>query len=209
MGIEKITDKIARDAIDYEKSTTKEAQKEIDGITEGYKARAESIKSEILDKGGKNAAALISRAESGAALIKRNQLILMKANMIDEVFKSVEERIASMPEGELLELFINILDSASEPGKGEVIFNKRDRQKFGDKFIVAANKKISETKKESEFVLSNGTADIKNGFILKYGDIETNCSLEKIIDSRKSHLEPQVIKILFNGKDAAAAKKSK
>lgn len=209
MGVEKITDRIIDDAKEYENTVLSEAQKEAADILAEYKTRADSSSEEILSKGKKSAEAIITRAESSAALIRRNQMLQMKLDMIDKVFEDIEEKVFSMPENDLLRLLLSILVSSAESGMGEIMFNERDREKFGDKFVSAANKKIQEKIKDAEFVLSNTTADIKNGFILKYGDIETNCSIEKIISSQRAQLEPQAVKLLFEKRDGASSPNQK
>lgn len=200
MGIEKITDKIMEDAKDYESVTLSDAKKTAEDIANEYRSRAEREGRAALERGKKAAESIISRAESGAALVKRNNILQMKAGLVDDSFNIAEERIISLPEDKLLSVFMSILSTAAEQGRGEIIFNLRDRKKFGEKFVNAANKKMKEEKKNSDFILSGDTANIKNGFILKYGNIETNCSIEKIIEARRTQLEPRVIDILFRKK---------
>lgn len=207
MSVEKITERIMDEAKNYENDMMNEARMEVDQIMKTYQSHAEKIRGEILRRGEKDVAAILSCARHDASLIRQNQVLQMKANLIDEVFKNAEERVLDIPEDNLLELFWNILETAAESGSGEIIFNERDREKFGTKFVAAANKKMRELEKNSEIILSDDSADIKNGFILKYGDTEINCSLEKIIGVKRAKLELQISKILFGNKDGTPAKK--
>ena len=57
---------------------------------------------------------------------------------------------------------------------------------------------LSELKKENINVkIADKQADISGGFILKYGSIEYNLSLDAIIDEKKELLEDKINTILF------------
>ena len=49
-----------------------------------------------------------------------------------------------------------------------------------------------------KLVLSNDTADIEGGLLLRYGDVEINCSISMLIDSIRSSVEAKVYRALFD-----------
>ena len=51
--------------------------------------------------------------------------------------------------------------------------------------------------KGAELTFPDKTDDIKNGFILRYGLIEINCSFDSIIDENREELKEKVNAILF------------
>ncbi|MBR6005282.1 MAG: hypothetical protein IK063_03535, partial [Clostridia bacterium] len=51
--------------------------------------------------------------------------------------------------------------------------------------------------KGAELSFSGENADIKNGFILRYGLIEINCSFDSVIDENREELKEKVNAILF------------
>ena len=67
----------------------------------------------------------------------------------------------------------------------EIIVSKKDAARLAD--VV----------KEKGFVLSEKTADIKGGFIVKNGDIEYNYSFESIITVEKEAIRQAAAEILF------------
>ena len=51
--------------------------------------------------------------------------------------------------------------------------------------------------KGGSLTLSDDTADIDSGFILRYGGIEENCSLKALFADRQEELQDLVHKLLF------------
>ena len=50
---------------------------------------------------------------------------------------------------------------------------------------------------EGKVIISNITADIENGFVLSYGDIEVNCTFKALFDEAKDELKDIICPILF------------
>jgi V/A-type H+-transporting ATPase subunit E len=195
-NLAKITDKIIGEAKEYEESVMAQARKEASAISREYEARAEETENAILERGRKSVTAVLSRAESSSAMIKRNAVLEMKKSLADEVYRKAEEKLVAVPQEKFTEFLMKVLIKAAQPGiDGEIAFNARDKEKFGADFVAAANKKI----KGGKFTLSETAADIKNGFILKYGAVDTNCSIEKIVEAKKAETEPKIINLLFGG----------
>ena len=72
----------------------------------------------------------------------------------------------------------------SVPGKnGEVIFSKKDKE-LADKELTAYIKEIS----KEALTISDKTADIDSGFIIRCGKIEINCSVDSIFEDKHSKL---------------------
>jgi vacuolar-type H+-ATPase subunit E/Vma4 len=46
--------------------------------------------------------------------------------------------------------------------------------------------------------LGEGFLNSSGGFILRYGDLEINCTLEIIVKHARPNMEAEVAKILFN-----------
>jgi V/A-type H+-transporting ATPase subunit E len=52
-------------------------------------------------------------------------------------------------------------------------------------------------KKNASLIISENTVTIDGGFILKYGDVEENCSFDALFSSAKEELSDRVNAILF------------
>lgn len=199
-GIDKITDKISEDAKTYEAVALSQAEREVAEIADDYRSRAEYNSRIIIEKGKKSAESVLSRANSSAALIKRNTILQMKSSLVDDVFKTAAQRLASMPDELTHEFLLCVLLKAAREGNGEVVLNKEDRDKYGAKLVADANRKAKEAGRKCEFFLSEQTAQIIGGLILKYGIMDINCAFDKMVDAKKTKLEPHVMNILFKNK---------
>ena len=83
----------------------------------------------------------------------------------------------------------------------EAVFCEGDKKKRAASSVKTAKallKKMSPELGETEIAISESVADIKGGTILRYGDIETNCSVEAVISAARGTMEPRVAEILFS-----------
>lgn len=190
--MQKITNKIARDAASFEETALREAEAGAEVIRDDYKSKADYAVAVIADKCKKNVERTISRAESSAELVKRNGVLAAKSAILDEAFHIAAERIISSDDAQYLELMTAIAVRAAE-NEGVIIMNKDDAKKFGKKLV----EKVTAAVPNSKFILSNEYANITGGFILRYGDIDVNCSIEAIVASMRPKLEAESLKILF------------
>ncbi|NLB28609.1 MAG: hypothetical protein GX823_00030, partial [Clostridiales bacterium] len=72
-----------------------------------------------------------------------------------------------------------------------------DRAKIGKAVVRAANRLLSENGRPARLELSDETREMSGGVVISGGDIETNCSLEKLVAQYRNELSPRVAKILF------------
>ena len=90
---------------------------------------------------------------------------------------------------------LKLLAKSVQPEKGEIIFNEKDLGRLPADF----DKKINEvaTKNGGTLSISQNKAPITGGFILKYGNIEINSSLDAIFEENKEVLTDTVNSILW------------
>jgi V/A-type H+-transporting ATPase subunit E len=219
-GLDKITSRIIADAEADAKKILAEAEASAAGITASYEAKAEEIRASLHADAEREATDIISRAKSAAAMDKRNILLTEKSRLIDGAFSEAKRQILAMPDDKYLELLAKLLTFSlldqleterinrelygetdmPDIEKYEVIVNKSDRERFGKSLIDSARRMVVgkvDRRILDRLVLSDSTADIEGGVILKYGDVESNSSIEMILDSIRNNVEPEVCKILF------------
>lgn len=197
---QKITDKIAQDAKSFEEIALREAEAGAGVIRDDYKSKADYAVAVIADKSQKNAERAIARAESSAGLIKRNGVLAAKSAIIDDVFNIAVERIIGSDDVQYLKLMVAAAIraagevNAAESKNGVIIMNKNDAPKFGKQL---AEQLSHSGNASAKFTPAKEYANIRGGFILRCGDIDVNCSIESIVASMRSALEPEAINILF------------
>ena len=79
-----------------------------------------------------------------------------------------------------------------------MIFNSADREKLSERVLGRAAEQLGEHGKDISVSVAEETADIRGGLILRYGDIETNCSVKAVISSVRADTESEVVKVLFS-----------
>lgn len=218
-NLDKIIEKITSDAAAQAEHISAEGDCEILSI----ESECENTIREIL-KGAKLDAEKARRVEleraHGEADMKGREIILAKrVDLINEAFEKAEELIISAEKDDYIFFLSNLLCDAArdhleavdrlvnEYGEEdeysadfELIFNEKDKKEYAKTTIRTARallKKSSPAFSKAVFSLSDSTADIKGGFILRCGDIETNCSLEAVMADARRKCEDRVIAHLF------------
>ena len=172
----------------------KEAKENAELILKNGRESAEASKKEIEENAKRTAENLRHSAKSNASLISRNAVLQTKRNEIDKTLSGICEYISSLSDKEYFEFIYRLAESVKGES-GEVILNKRDKERVPSDFIDKMNKigvscSLCET-----------TTDIQSGFILKNGDIETSLALEALIEEKRNELEDYVNGVLFTKED--------
>lgn len=219
-GLDKITKKLTDDARADADAKLEAAKAECASIDADYTARAKALRDSMLADAEREASSRIARIKSSVAIEKRNVVLAERSALVDEAFSHAMNDIRAMSPEDYRKLLVDILssvltaqvraeeDELKNYGPDElcaaesydVILNQADFKAHGQALIaetaVAVAGKISpETVKKLR--LSENTAPIDGGLILKYGDVEVNCSLSMLFSRLRETLEGEVYGILF------------
>lgn len=192
MTLERITksilDDAEREATRILQAAQKAAKHKIDSARkELKKSLTESLKA-VEVKFEQKKALELSNLSAG----HRQQLLGIKNDTIDDVFKRAMERVASLPDDKYLSIIERWLQAINSAG--QISISSRDSNRINQKFIS----RINRTRKESlRFSLSNDLADISGGFILKTEIFEIDYSFDTIISSLRERLGPKIAQDLF------------
>ena len=74
--------------------------------------------------------------------------------------------------------------------------SEADKKHLPDNFEKSI-KEILSDKKEASLTVSEEAPDLNGGFILKYGDIEENCSFDAIFSVSRESFQDKVNELLF------------
>ena len=217
-GLDKIIERILADAKEDARVILETAQKDCRTAAEQHAARAEEIRAEIIKKAEEECEAIVTSAKSNAATTAKNIMLARRAELIDRAFDEAKKEIKSTEFGKYPELLTALLTSAlieeastaattaaygdeiTEFDAYEVIFNEADRDAYGESVVENARRAAYRhigAERAAKLTLSNEAADIEGGLILRYGNIEANCSLAMLIAQMRKELEKQIEKTLF------------
>jgi V/A-type H+-transporting ATPase subunit E len=197
-GAEKIINKIKSDAQLQAENNIKKAQEEAEAIIKAaeeealkkYNSIIEITQNEVIERKKR----LIAMAELEARKIK----LKAKQDLISQVFSLAHKKLTSLSPEEYRNILSEMILSLNPEGDEELIVSEEDRKKLGNTFLEMVNKKLNENKIKGEVKYSGECRQTEGGFILKSGDIETNCSFSSILRMEYNKIEAEVIKVLFH-----------
>ncbi len=218
-NLDKIIEKITADATLQAERISAEADSEVLSIETECENAVRDILKRAKAESERAREAEIARAMGDGDMKSREILLEKRVALINEAFEKAEELIISAEKEDYLLFLSNLLCDAvkerietvdrlvNEYGEEdefsadfELIFNEKDKKEYAKDTVKAARallKKISPALSKTAFAISDSTAPIKGGFILRYGDVETNCSLEAVMADARRKCESRVIAHLF------------
>ena len=221
-GLDKIIDRILADAKARARDILEAAGAECRAMAEEYATRAEQIRADLADAAESRGEQIVSRAKSAAAMERRALLAVTKAALIDEAFCAARAEVLDTDFGKYRELLTALLagalveeakntdraiafgDEVAEFDSYEVLLNEADRAAYGAAVVEGAKRaalRYIGAERAEKVRLSPETADIDGGLILRYGDIEFNCSLSMLMSQMRRTLEHKISAILFADKE--------
>ena len=176
---------IKKDAEGYRTSVLADAKKDTD----------KEIK-DILDKSKREQAVYEEKIISSGEFKQRNALLKAKGEVIDEVIARALDELKNQDTDAYFDTVLNILKDNVQSKDGKICFSKADLDRMPSGFDAKVNEAAKE--KDGSLEVDSAPADITDGFILKYGDIEENCTFDAIFEAKRDELRDLVNKNLFD-----------
>ncbi len=191
-GTEKIIAHIEADAQAQADAVLGEARQRCEAIKARFDEKAARLYSDRIREGVKacqdqeDSALRISRMEA------RKSVLSVKQEMVEKSFDLAVQQIVALPDEKYTAFLANLVKKAGPAGDEEIILNAADRARVGEALIKAVNADGAKMK------LSEETRDIKGGLILRRGSIETNCSVELLVELCRGELSAKLADVLFD-----------
>jgi len=197
MSLEKILERIERDAQGEVDKINKRASAAESGIMNKAKEEAEALKARMIEEAKEEAELRKERLIATARLDLRKELLAEKQETINAAFKKAIDNLLSMDINKYRELMKSMIIAGIQNGDEEIILSERDKSRLGKNFLRDVNSRISDKGKKGRLTLSRDTYNIAGGFVLRRGKIELNSSFESLFKSSRDELESEVSRILF------------
>ena len=179
-----------------------EAKKIIDAASkQAEEKRAESFKAalseyeKLMQAGNAECEDILSGRI--AEMEAKKSVLSVKQEMISAAFDAAREEIVNMPRDKYTQFLARMAAEAAVSGMEEIVLNARDKAEVGKAVCKAANELLSAKGTPGKLTVSEETADISGGVIVRFGGIETNCSIDALIRQRRSGLSTEVAAALF------------
>ena len=194
-GLEKMKSQILDEAKAVADSKIAEAKAQAEEIMSQAKAEAEKKQASISQKSEAEIANYKERVASSIDLQRRTKVLAAKQDVIKEVLNEAYESLTGMEADAYFAMLLKMLGKYALPQDGEIFFSARDLKRMPAGFQDEV-KKAAE-KKNGSLTVSEEGRNIENGFILAYGGIEENCTLQAMFDAKRDELSDKVHHLLF------------
>lgn len=193
-GLDKILAVIRDEAAAEAQQVINEAKAQAEEILAAAKAENDAKTARIDATAVQDVADVERSLESAIVLQRRQRTLEQKQLLLAETLKMALDSLYELPEDTYFELLARLARDAAEPGEGELLLNEKDKARLPADF---EQKLAGEMPAGSTLKLSSITRPIDGGFVLKYGDVEENCSFEAIFNARGEEFSDLVRDILF------------
>lgn len=196
-GINKITERIAAEAREEIAAMQAETAEKCRAIKEEYSQKAQDEYWQLIREGTMACETQVKRLAGTAAMEAKKSILSMKQEAVTRVFKETENRLCTLPEEKYVDFLATQAALAADTGLEEIIFNGRDKAGCAKSVTRAANELLKKRGLLPKLTISSETGSFNGGLIVKQGDIEVNCTVEKLVELSKSTLVTQVADVLF------------
>lgn len=197
MSLEKILERIEREAQSEVNRIKSRAAATADEILKKAQAEAEVLKAQALEAAKSTAEQRKGRIISAANLDLRKARLAEKQNAIDAAFREAVESLLNMVDAEYRKIMRDMILANIQTGEEEIILSERDKANLGEELLEEVNQQLIESGKGGKLTLCQDTYDMFGGFVLRRGKIELNSTFETLFKSSREELESDVSKILF------------
>lgn len=197
-GAEKIKERILTDARSVHDKILEEANAQAKSIIAEAEKEAFQKTTLITEKAKEEAALIKQRYQAAESMEDRKNILKVRQECINEAFDLALKNLSDMPEDKYKLFIEGIILNTVKNEDGIIVFNERDKKRLGEGFISEINRKLKSKGLSAALSLAKDSLNTSGGFILRYGDLEINCTLEIILNMQRPNLESEVAKILFN-----------
>ena len=195
-GLDKIISQIREESQKAAAGTLAAARDEADKILAAARKEAERECSDIDRRSRQSVANILERGQSAADLKKRGSILAEKQRLIGETIEKAKAELKGLDTDAYFELILKLAVKSAQSGTGELLLSAKDLARVPEGFEDKLNAALKD--KNAALHISGSTRDIDAGFVLTYGGIEENCSIDALFDSAHELLQDKVQEILFS-----------
>jgi vacuolar-type H+-ATPase subunit E/Vma4 len=212
---DKILEAIRLRAEDKASAVRRETDAQIASVNEDCDNRIRDMRAKNAAKCERERDVILRRGRGSSDMRRREIMLGARVKLLDRAYEEAQRFICSMDRDAYAGLLSNMLADAlldriaedralaecgEEVAKAafEVSFNEKDKGEIGSRVIsLALDRVASKGETAPELVLSEKTARVEGGFILRSGDVECDCSVRTLVAASRAATEADVARVLF------------
>ncbi len=202
MDAEQVVDKILSEARAEAEAIRSEAQGQANEDRSRLQEELDAFEAETKRLAEQAAEDRRARMLAAARMENRKAELTAKVELLDEVFEKAAERLTSLGDDEYRDFMAELMARAVETGDEKIIVGREERR-IDDRVIKAVNRQLGPGFK-GNLQLASERADIRGGFILRRGKIQTNVSIDVLVGQTREDMEPEIVAMLFGSPEPQA-----
>ena len=193
-GLEQIVREIEDEAKREAQEIVAKAEADAAALVDEAKKSAAAVAAQIAQASRQELADVRAGGDSALALQKRRVTLETKQALLAETLGKAKEELRAFPADKYFALLALLAAHSAENGEGEMMLNAADKARIPADFADKLNAALPAGRTLS---VSGDTRPIDGGFVLKYGDVEENCSFDAIFNARHDEFSDKARDILF------------
>lgn len=193
-GLDRIIEKILEQSQNNCDEIIAEASRQVKDIISQARARAKQESDKILEDAKKTASRKQASSKSTAESITRNRYLEIRNAILNDIISAAYLEIEKLSDEEYFSMIKSLLLKNIQTGECEMYLSGYDIGRLPEDFEMSINSEIYE---KGAVHISSTPGDIENGFVLKYGDVEINCTLRAVFDENMDKLKDMLSTALF------------
>lgn len=189
--IKEILDEAEANAASIRQKASDEAKAAMADASASCAVEAKTLR----ENAARQADAYAERITSRIGMLRRESVLRTKQALIEETIEAAYEKLKNADDASYFAMIETLAERELQGEDGVIIFGENDLKRlpkgFADRLAEAAKKK------GGTVTLSKEAGDIENGFILRYGGIDENCTLKALFSQKKEQLQDTVMSILW------------
>lgn len=195
-GVENIVKSIEDDANKLAGKILDDAKLKAESIFKAANQKATGMSLDMTDKAEKIAKLTVERAKSSALIEKKRAILTEKSKIVSDTIGSAKKYLMNLPDCEYFDFLLKIFKNRVSKDNCILIFSEDDLNRMPDNFKL----EISKLEKENniKIEISKTARDFSGGFIISYGEIEENCTIDALFNDNVDSICDELNKILFS-----------
>lgn len=194
-GIDNITGEILQEARTRADRLIGEAEKNAEASRQNAEEEIRKMKAASDAKAEKDAADYAKRIDSQIAMRKRQAILAARQEIIDGVIESAYGKLNNLDDAGYFSLLEKLIKKNVRAEDGVLLLSAGDLGRMPEGFAEKAAAAAKEA--GGSLRISSEAANIENGFLLRYGGIDENCTLKALFREKRDQLQDQVRKALW------------
>lgn len=194
-GLDKIRNQILGEANSQSQKKLEEARKKADEIVALVKEELDRTWEKSRQQSQKNVKNYEERIQSAGEIQRRNAVLQVKRELIAQVLKKAYEEVLNLPEKEYFCMLQKLFETHVRGADGILYLSEKDKKRLPETFSKEVEKLAA--KKGGAVKIAQETKNIDGGFILVYGGMEENCTIQSMLEIKKDELSDLIQKKLF------------